>query len=76
MEILLLLCPPKKENIQIPPYLPAGRAIFLYLLNDQTIEQGYRLQGTGYRVEKIMESPILGGAGNKEYLLHLTFQQE
>ncbi|MBI2196114.1 TlyA family rRNA (cytidine-2'-O)-methyltransferase [Candidatus Daviesbacteria bacterium] len=35
-----------------------------------------RLQGTGYRVEKVMESPILGGAGNKEYLLHLTFQKK
>ena len=28
-----------------------------------------RLQVTGYRVEKIMDSPILGGAGNREYLL-------
>ncbi|MBI2338230.1 TlyA family RNA methyltransferase [Candidatus Daviesbacteria bacterium] len=30
-----------------------------------------RLQGTGYRVQEIMDSPILGGAGNKEYLLLL-----
>ena len=35
-------------------------------IKDQIME---RLQDTGYRVEKIMESPILGGAGNREYLL-------
>ncbi len=28
-----------------------------------------RVKGLGFRVEKEMESPILGGAGNKEYLL-------
>src|SRR3989344_5547157 len=27
-----------------------------------------RLQVSGYRVEEIIDSPILGGAGNKEYL--------
>jgi len=37
-------------------------------VKDQIVD---RLQGTGYRVEKIMESPILGGAGNKEYLLFM-----
>lgn len=42
-------------------------------VKDQVVD---RLQVAGYRVEKIMESPILGGAGNKEYLLHLTFQKE
>lgn len=35
-----------------------------------------RLQVTGYRVEQILESPIMGGAGNKEYLLHLTFHKK
>lgn len=30
-----------------------------------------RVQGLGFRVEKNIESPILGGAGNKEYLLFL-----
>jgi 23S rRNA (cytidine1920-2'-O)/16S rRNA (cytidine1409-2'-O)-methyltransferase len=37
-------------------------------VKDQVVN---RLQTVGYRVEKIMESPILGGAGNKEYLLLL-----
>ncbi len=39
------------------------------IVKDQVVN---RLQVTGYRVEKIMESPILGGAGNKEYLLLLN----
>ncbi|KKS69232.1 hypothetical protein A3A14_01670 [Candidatus Daviesbacteria bacterium RIFCSPLOWO2_01_FULL_43_38] len=30
-----------------------------------------RLQVSGYRVEEIIDSPILGGAGNKEYLLQI-----
>jgi len=36
-------------------------------VRDQVVD---RLQITGYRIEEIMDSPILGGAGNKEYLLH------
>ncbi len=31
-----------------------------------------RLQVLGYRLQGEMESPILGGAGNKEYLLEIT----
>ncbi len=38
-------------------------------VKDQVVD---RLQVAGYRVEKIMESPILGGAGNQEFLLYLT----
>lgn len=38
-------------------------------VKDQVIN---RVQGLGFRVEKVMESPILGGAGNKEYLLKIT----
>lgn len=37
-------------------------------IKDQVVN---RLQGTGYSVQEIMDSPILGGAGNKEYLLFL-----
>ena len=37
-------------------------------IKDQVVN---RLQGTGYRVQEIIESPILGGAGNKEYLVFL-----
>lgn len=38
-------------------------------VKDEILE---RLQGTGYSVQGVMDSPILGGAGNKEYLLYLT----
>lgn len=42
-------------------------------IKDQVVD---RIQSLGFRVEKIMESPILGGAGNKEYLLYLTFHKK
>ncbi len=35
-----------------------------------------RLQVTGFRVQNEMESPILGGAGNREYLLFLSFLEK
>lgn len=38
-------------------------------VKDQVIN---RVQGLGFRVEKMMESPILGGGGNKEFLLKLA----
>ncbi|KKR80137.1 MAG: Hemolysin A [Candidatus Daviesbacteria bacterium GW2011_GWA1_41_61] len=31
-----------------------------------------KIQSLGFKVEEVMESPILGGGGNKEYLLYLT----
>lgn len=43
-------------------------------VKDQVVDRLQRApEGEGYRVEKIIESPILGGGGNQEYLLHLTF---
>jgi len=38
-------------------------------VKDQVIKS---LQVSGYRVQDMMESPILGGAGNKEYLLKIV----
>ena len=38
-------------------------------IKTSTIEN---IKGLGFKVEKIMDSPILGGGGNKEFLLHLT----
>lgn len=35
-----------------------------------------KISGLGFKVHDQMESPILGGAGNKEYLLYLTFKQK
>lgn len=32
-----------------------------------------KISGLGFKVDGEMESPILGGAGNREYLLYLTF---
>lgn len=39
-------------------------------VKDEVIE---RVEDLGFRVEKQMESPILGGGGNTEYLLLLSF---
>ena len=38
-------------------------------IKNSTIEN---IKGLGFKVEKVMDSPILGGAGNQEFLLHLT----
>lgn len=38
-------------------------------VKDQVIN---RVQGLGFGVEEIMESPILGGGGNKEFLIEMT----
>ncbi len=40
-------------------------------VKDEVIE---RVKGIGFRVEGVTESPILGGGGNTEYLLRLTFK--
>lgn len=48
--------------------LPSEKA---EVIKDQVVS---RLQETGYRVQEILESPILGGAGNKEYLLYLMIK--
>lgn len=50
--------------------LPAEKA---EIIKDQVVKKIYDL---GFKICDQMESPILGGAGNKEYLLHLTFQKE
>ncbi|MDP2672167.1 MAG: SAM-dependent methyltransferase [Candidatus Daviesbacteria bacterium] len=34
-----------------------------------------RVQGLGFKVQSVIDSPILGGAGNREYLLNLTFSR-
>ncbi len=38
-------------------------------IKDEILEKIIEL---GFKVEKVMESPILGGAGNKEFLLKIT----
>lgn len=40
-------------------------------VKDQVVD---KVSGLGFRMEEIMESPILGGAGNKEYLLLIKFK--
>lgn len=42
-------------------------------VKDEVVE---RISDLELKVHDQMESPILGGAGNKEYLLRLTFQKE
>ncbi|MDO8577245.1 MAG: hypothetical protein Q7R82_02795, partial [Candidatus Daviesbacteria bacterium] len=39
-------------------------------IKNSTIEN---IKSLNFKVNKVMDSPILGGAGNKEYLLCLTF---
>ncbi len=38
-------------------------------IKDRTIKN---IEGLGFNVEKVIDSPILGGAGNKEFLLRIT----
>lgn len=40
-------------------------------VRDQVVE---RVKGKGFRVKQEMESPILGGGGNKEYLLLINYE--
>lgn len=47
--------------------LPAEKA---EIIKDQVVKKIYDL---GFKICDQMESPILGGGGNKEYLLYLTF---
>ncbi|MBI3109570.1 TlyA family RNA methyltransferase [Candidatus Daviesbacteria bacterium] len=60
----------KRKKDLVKGILPEGIA---ERVKDEVVE---RLQVLGYRVQQVMESPILGGAGNQEYLLYLTFQKK
>ncbi len=43
-----------------------------HLVEEIKISTIENIKGLGFSVEKVMDSPILGGGGNKEFLLYLT----
>lgn len=68
--IIIALLKPHYETDKKNLVKGVVRAELVEQIKDQVIK---RIQNLEFRVQNIIESPILGGGGNKEFLLYLTF---
>ncbi|MDO8429142.1 MAG: SAM-dependent methyltransferase [Candidatus Daviesbacteria bacterium] len=64
-----------KPHYELGKNLPKGGVLSKEIsiqVKDQTIK---KIEEIGFKIKKEMESPILGGAGNLEFLLYITFSE-